>query len=90
MVLGEHSPVTVAIYAHGMAAAWQDHFGADLQTNATFIRPVQILIRRLLPVFNLLPANNLLASAPPLTALSPFHQTALQLLKRGIYNSCSI
>lgn len=84
---GKQSPVAIAFYAHSMVAAWQDHFGANFQTNSTLVVPVQIPISELLPLFHPFPANHLFSSAF-LVRLFSFRQVALELLKRRIYDSC--
>lgn len=43
-IASNHSPVAIAVYAHCMATIWQDHFGAGLQTNSTFIFSLQIYV----------------------------------------------
>jgi hypothetical protein len=70
-----------------MAAVRQDHLGASLQANATFILPFHILAARLRPIIHPPPSHHVFASTLPFQV--PLDQTTLKLLQNRVDDRCS-
>lgn len=62
-----------------MTAIRQNHLGACLHANPTFILPFHILVTKLPPIFEPLPTHYVFTSPFPFQV--PLNQTTLKLLK---------